>query len=119
MDAVNNCGMCGTPISAQNSIYDLELEKIYCHKCFPFIRTCHNCKDGNVCDFQTNPSPLPKQVQSTRRMGNMVTTSTISNPDRVKITCENGCPCYSAELGCAKEFCINNGFCPNDKWTVK
>ena len=117
--AVSVCTMCGAPLIGPNLIYDTELQNTYCHKCFPYIRTCQNCKDGSYCDFQTNESPLPKQVQMTRRSGNTVVSQVVQNPDRIKITCENGCPCYSSEFGCVKEFCMQDGFCPNNKWSIK
>lgn len=115
----NSCAMCGTPLMGSTLVYDAELHNIYCLKCAPYIRTCQNCKDGAYCDFETNPSPLPKQVQATKRMGNTTMSQVINNPERIKITCENGCPCYSAELGCAKQFCMNDRFCPNGNWSEK
>lgn len=114
-----NCGMCGAPIVGSDLVYDVKLDSIYCRRCSPFVRTCHNCIDGNVCDFQTNPSPLPKQVQMTKQMGNTVVSQVVANPERVKITCQNGCHCYSEELGCVKEFCMQNRFCPTDEWRDK
>ena len=116
---VSNCEMCGTPLAGSNVVYDTELNKTYCRKCTPYIRTCYNCHNGDLCDFKTNPSPLPMQVQATQRVGNTVMSQVITNPERVKITCENGCPCYSAEFGCGKEFCVQNRFCLNKKWSEK
>lgn len=114
-----NCGMCGAPIVGSDLIYDTQSGNIYCRKCAPYVRTCYNCLDGNVCDFQTNPSPLPKQVQMRQQMGNTVVSQVVTNPERVKITCQNGCHCYSEELGCVKEFCMQNRFCPTEEWRDK
>lgn len=114
-----NCGMCGAPLVGADLVYDTELEKSYCRKCAPYVRTCYNCVDGNSCDFETNPSPLPKQVQMTRQVGNAVMSQVVTNPERIKITCQNGCPCYSAEMGCVKQFCMQNMFCPSEKWRDK
>ena len=115
----NFCKMCGAPLVGVNLIYDEELDGIYCARCHPYVRTCSNCVDGDYCDFQNNPSPLPKQVQVTRQMGGAIMTQTVANPERIKITCEDGCPCFSAELGCSKPFCMENRFCPTEKWSEK
>lgn len=116
---MNNCGMCGAPLVGTNLVYDTELDNTYCSQCAAYVRTCYNCQHGNLCDFETNSSPLPKQVQVTRQMGNATMSQVVINPERVKITCENGCPCYSAEFGCGKELCKQNRFCMNEKWSVK
>lgn len=114
-----NCGLCGAPLVGADLVYDTELDNTYCCKCAPYVRTCYNCHDGNFCDFETNPSPLPKQVQMTKQMGNTVMSQVVANPERIKITCQNGCPCYSVELGCGKQFCVQNRFCPSEKWRDK
>ena len=114
-----NCGMCGAPLVGSDLVYDTKLDNTYCQKCAAYVRTCYNCRDGNSCDFETNSSPLPKQVQATRQVGNTVMSQVVTNPERIKITCQNGCPCYSAEMGCVKEFCIQNRFCPSGKWRDK
>lgn len=115
----NFCKMCGAPLVGANLIYDEELESIYCARCHPHVRTCSNCVDGGYCDFHNNSSPLPKQVQVTREVGNAKIVQTVTNPERIKITCENGCLCFSAELGCAKPFCMENRFCPTGNWSEK
>lgn len=113
------CKMCGLHLVGANLVYDMELNGFYCTRCFPYIRTCHNCKSGNVCDFETNASTIPKQVQVTMQTGNATVLQTITNPERIKITCANGCPCYSDEFGCGKEFCGQNRFCLTNKWNEK
>lgn len=118
-DYIINCGMCGTPLVGPNLVYEIQLGNTFCRKCAPYVYTCYHCYYGELCDFQTNPSPLPKQVQATTRTGNMTMTQVITNPERIRITCQNGCPCYSAELGCGKEFCIQNRFCLSDGWKHK
>ncbi len=115
----NFCKMCGSPLVGANLVYDVELDSFYCTRCFPYIRTCHNCATGNLCDFETNPSPIPKQVQVTRQVGGAIMSQTTVNPERIKITCANGCPCFSADFGCGKQFCMQNRFCPVEKWSEK
>ena len=67
------------------------------------------CKEAHICDFETNSSSLPKQVQQTSRQGNMVMQTVVKNPERIRITCEKGCKCWSDEFGCLKQ----NGICSN------
>lgn len=31
-------------------------------------------------------------------------TTQVKNPDRIRITCQTGCPCFSDENGCLREF---------------
>lgn len=76
----------------------------YCKECVEAFSTCETCKHATECDFETNPSSLPKVVQKQIRQGNMVTVTQIKNPDRIEITCKNGCVCYDAENGCRKHF---------------
>ena len=114
-----NCALCKKPIIEDTLVYDTTLKEVLCCKCASLLNTCYSCHSGESCDFETNLSPLPKQVQATRRMGNTVMSQVIRNPERVKITCENGCPCWSAEFGCGKNFCVENRFCPNEHWVWK
>lgn len=114
---MSNCKICGKPLNGRDLVYDIDLEEVFCRKCAPFRNTCVFCINKNSCDFNTNPSPLPKQVQQTQRTGNAVMTQIVKNPERIKITCENGCPCYSSEFGCGKEVCMECRCCPSDNWS--
>ena len=76
----------------------------YCKECVAAFSTCETCKHATECDFETNPSSLPKVVQKQIRQGNMMTVTQIKNPDRIEITCKNGCLCYDTENGCRKQF---------------
>ena len=100
-------------------VYDQELDEFFCFQHFALARTCVTCYNGKLCDFENNPSPLPKQVQQTQRMGNAVMTQVVKNPERINITCKNGCACWSDELGCIKESCIQNRFCLNENWDLR
>ena len=81
-----------------------DLWHVYCGDCIQLLNTCAFCKGIEKCDFETNPSSLPKLVQKQVRQGNMVSITTVKNPERIRQTCENGCNCFSAENGCMRDF---------------
>ena len=65
------------------------------------------CIKGGECEFETNPSPLPKQIPYTVRQGNMMIQTVIPNPERVKLFCFP-CGCFDEEnLYCCKQ----DGYC--------
>lgn len=102
------CDYCGNPAS---SIINEDNLKCMCAQCFSMTKTCAMCVEGGKCAFETDPSPLPKQVQKTIRQGNMVLQTVVKNPDRIRETCQFGCICFHEEFGCLKE----NGTCGNYK----
>ena len=75
-----------------------------CIKCLEIAGTCNLCESGSLCDFETNPSPLPKQVQKTIRHENMIIQTVINNPDRIRECCQAGCPCFDPEFFCLKQI---------------
>jgi hypothetical protein len=75
-----------------------------CESCAEQLTSCHFCKNGNECDFETNPSTLPKMVQKRIQQGPMISVTTVKNPSRVDITCKAGCPCYDPDFECMKQF---------------
>ena len=99
------CNYCGNPAS---TAVDNE-GRHSCIKCLQLFNTCHMCTERQKCDFETNPSSLPKQVQKTVRQGNMVMQTVEKNPARIDISCKAGCLCFSEEFGCLKQ----NGTCGN------
>lgn len=108
-----NCGYCGQPC-LENAIVSAykneEAETAYtlmCPQCFAQVNTCNMCVNRNKCNFETDPSPLPKQVQQTVRQGNMVMQTVVKNPDRIRELCQFSCTCWSDDFGCLKE----NGTC--------
>lgn len=100
----NYCGNPNTPVVDTDGICS-------CARCFHSFGTCAMCVNRQYCDFETNPSPLPKQVQQTIRQGNMTLQQVIKNPERIALCCGN-CPCYDTE--CRKEY----GTCANYKEVV-
>lgn len=103
-DELAQCSVCGagtlTPVFTQDGTEWRTL----CEACSQRLATCAFCKQANICDFETNPSPLPKMIQQQIRQGNMITVGTIKNPDRIRQTCQNGCPCYDPNFECMRQF---------------
>ena len=84
------------------------VDAVICPNCNKLLGTCRTCQNGNLCTFETDPSPLPKIVQKQIRQGNMTAVTQVMNPERVAITCQKGCPCYSPDFSCSKQ---NRGAC--------
>lgn len=82
-----------------------------CDRCMAASGTCNLCVNAAICEFNTNPSPLPKEVQKVIRQGNMTVQTVVQNPDRIDITCRKLCKCFSEDLGCLKQF----GCCANQE----
>lgn len=101
---VIQCETCGRPTELQILCPDGDKWHILCPNCASQLNSCAFCKKANVCTFETDPSPLPKMIQKQIRQGPMIQIATIKNPEREKITCQNGCFCYSEEFGCMREF---------------
>ena len=104
------CDVCHRQIHHTEVIYDSKTNKIVCSDCGNRLSTCDNCHNGPVCLFETDPSPLPKQIQKQIRQGNMFGQTIIKNPERVRETCQKGCPCWDTETeSCNKQFryCAN------------
>lgn len=104
------CDICHRQIHHTEVIYDSKSNKIVCSDCCNRLSTCDNCHNGPICLFETDPSPLPKQIQKQIRQGNMIGQTIIKNPDRILITCKKGCPCWDAETeSCNKQlrYCAN------------
>ena len=102
------CDYCGNPVS---TIVDSETLCCMCAGCAQYLYTCALCSHSRVCDFATNPSPLPKQVSHTIQQGNTIIQTAIPNPERVAISCANGCICFDPNFGCLRQ----NLWCDNYK----
>ena len=106
-NSVTTCDICGNIILASGII---DSNHIICSQCFSVIHTCAVCKHVDSCAYQTDPSPLPKTIPQQVRQGNIIAVTQVINPERVRITCQKGCKCYSKENDCLKQ---NNSFCGN------
>lgn len=114
VDELKICDLCGQPYIGPDIIHFKNGESIYitCQQCQSQMGTCAMCTHGNECKFETDPSPIPAVVNKVVRQGNMTMQTQVKNPERIKITCESGCPCWDPEAECCKEFstCGNYNF---------
>ena len=107
---LDQCENCQKGILSSTLVEDpLGTWHTLCPDCAKSLNTCSFCQESVYCAFETNPSPLPKMVQRQIKSGNMIQIATIKNPERIKITCQNGCKCYSAEYDCMRQY----GYCEN------
>ena len=110
------CDCCGnqfwsTPYIIMNATEDGVVDSIdacICPQCNHNLYTCRTCQNMDKCKFESDPSPLPKVVQKTIQDGFITTVTQVMNPERIAITCEKGCPCWSQNFGCSKQ---NHGTC--------
>lgn len=109
---IPTCEICGRP-AHRNGILDSVSETFHliCESCYPRLGTCAICDNAQTCAFETDPSPLPKMVQQQIQQGPYQMVTTVRNPERVRITCQNGCVCFDPNSGCIKQNaqrCVNN-----------
>ena len=110
---VCTCDICGN--ITVNPIIDVTDENhlhYICESCSAKSGTCATCKCGGDCLFENDPSSLPKFIKKEIRQGNMIAVTDIPNPERIRQTCQKGCPCFDPEFGCLKQ----NNTC--GKWKV-
>ena len=98
------CETCSRQTQQQVLTPDGDLWHILCPNCADQLNSCGFCKNAGKCDFETNPSSLPKFIQKQIRQGNMISVMAVKNPERQKITCQNGCLCYSEEWDCMRQL---------------
>lgn len=105
--SIYRCDICGNPtinpIIYQAEIYqDDSVQKYICSSCSSTSGTCDFCKQRFQCEFETNPSPLPKKVIKQIQRGPAVMQTEVMNPDRIKETCMKGCPCWDEK----EQYCL-------------
>lgn len=111
---INKCDFCGQVSITPLVVCPTEDNQVryVCDQCCSLFGTCRTCIQANGgCDFETNPSTLPKVVQKEIRQGNMISRMQVRNPARIDITCKAGCKCWNEENGCLREA----GTCGNWK----
>ena len=61
---VENCEVCGQPIITKTIIDITEEGNLHylCEECSTKTNTCFTCKMREECEFETNPSTIPKVV---------------------------------------------------------
>lgn len=108
--SLKTCQCCGNQYAERPTLlsksegenkftFDIEI----CPVCAQTIGKCQTCKQGNICTFETDPSPLPKMVQKQIQQGHMTAVTQVMNPERIRLTCEKSCLCYSHNFGCLKQ----------------
>ena len=110
VDEVVTCAVCGQIIPKKNyclTHFKDGTWKPTCDNCLKLSGTCGGCSKSTTCDFETNPSPIPKTVRRVFQKGPMQTVAEVINPERIRETCEKNCRCFDPEFGCGKQ----NGFC--------
>lgn len=105
------CGMLTIPRASFMDMTDPDHPHTVCANCQQHFGKCPTCQHSQTCSFETDPSSLPKMVQKQTRQGNMVQIMTVPNPERIRQTCQKGCPCFSEEFGCLRQ----NNSCGNHK----
>lgn len=109
---VKSCSLCGGPML--KGVIVARSNHIICDNCLQASSTCNACSHAVKCDFEENPSTLPKVVMKTVRQGPAVMQTQVRNPDRIAETCAKGCGCYDPEIKeCNRQ---NGGSCGNHKW---
>ena len=98
------CETCGRQTDQQVLCRDGDTWHILCPNCASQLNTCSFCKNVQTCVFETDPSPIPKMIQRRIQQGPMVTVATVKNPERIRQTCMNGCPCYDSEFDRMRQF---------------
>lgn len=102
-ETIEYCEICGQPITARMAI-DITNDKTHClcDNCLAQSGTCASCKMRETCEFETNPSTIPKVVQQRVQQGPMTSIIQIKNPTRIDMFCKS-CKCFSEEFSCLKE----------------
>jgi hypothetical protein len=105
---LTTCQICRSVMVEPGFIIDTG-DKIlhYCSRCHQLLNTCQLCSKAGVCEFETNPDPMPKVVMQTVRQGNMVMQTQAKNEERIKKFCHS-CHCWMGDGidACGKEFNI-------------
>ena len=101
------CPLCGNYYLPTIMVVDMTEGKpiLICPTCYSnYMTNCATCTKSQKCAFETDPSPIPKLIQRQYRQGPMTSVIQEKNPERIAITCQKGCECYSEEKGCLREF---------------
>ena len=111
VDQVMKCEYCGQVVFNYAILETSDGSwKCLCEQCSGLSGSCRMCSKSTTCDFETNPSSIPKAVQKQIRQGNMITVMTVKSDERIAETCAKNCDCFDRENNiCLRE----NGTCGN------
>lgn len=98
---LTKCSKCGVTIIRNSEIFYCG-EHTLCPNCQSKRGYCETCRNASTCSFETDPSPLPKMVVQQIQQGPMIIQQQARNPERIRVTCQNGCKCWNEEFGCLK-----------------
>ena len=107
------CARCGNIIPTIHyplTHYSDGTWKPTCENCLKLSGTCGGCSKSSTCDFETNPSPIPKAVEKRFQQGNQIIVTTVKNDERINETCAKNCECFDHETRtCCREYnCCRN-----------
>lgn len=108
VDEVVTCAVCSQIIPKKNyclTHYSDGAWKPTCENCLKLSGTCGGCSKSSTCDFETNPSPIPKAVQKRIQQGNQIMVTTVKNDERINETCAKNCECFDHKTRtCCREY---------------
>ena len=99
------CEICGSIVPKGGYIQEDEgIFHLMCGDCATG-HPCKTCTELTFCRFQNDQAcQEPPYVMVQQRQGNMIVQTQTINPKRIQATCAQGCPCYSEEHHCLREF---------------
>lgn len=113
-EALGICHSCRRPFLPEGTILVKGNDSYltFCQECASKLSSCRLCCNTQICEFETNPDPIPKTItQQARQSNNVVMQFQVKNPERIKKFCLS-CSCWNAEEEiCFKEYgigCINH-----------
>ena len=103
---MDQCIICGTPLKRSGILVEKSdgAWAIFCPTCSQYVNLCPTCKNYNQCAFEQDPSPIPKVIKAKSQQGNTIIVSQIANPERINITCKQGCKCFNETVNCIKQY---------------
>ena len=106
------CSICGKVIDSNPYlISNNDSWNMVCAECIKQLNTCRNCQNLQSCDFETNPSPIPKAVEKRFQQGNQIMVTTVKNDERINETCAKNCECFDHETRtCYREYKKNKNY---------
>jgi hypothetical protein len=95
---ITECCYCGQLTINPILDYKTKTEEcvLMCGKCLQSMGTCRMCKKSCRCEFEENPSTIPKIVRQRIQNNGMTIETDVLNPTRIELFCKN-CDCFNGE----------------------